>query len=45
GFGIGLVLANASLGRLGGEVLLKGAPMQGTRTEIRLPLNDLIISS
>jgi two-component system sensor histidine kinase RegB len=45
GFGIGLVLANASLGRLGGEVLLKGAPKQGTRTEISLPLRDLIISS
>ncbi len=44
GFGIGLVLANASLGRLGGEVLLKGAPMQGTRTEIRLPLRDLMIN-
>ena len=43
GFGIGLVLSNASLGRFGGEVLLKGQPEQGTRTEVKLPLHDLII--
>lgn len=43
GFGIGLVLSNASLGRFGGEVLLKGLPKQGTRTEVKLPLHNLII--
>ena len=41
--GIGLILSNASLGRFGGEVLLKSRPGQGTRTEVSLPLRDLII--
>jgi two-component system sensor histidine kinase RegB len=43
GFGIGLILSNASLGRFGGEVLLKSRPRRGTRTEVSLPLQDLII--
>ncbi len=43
GFGIGLVLSNASLGRFGGEVTLTNRSVQGVRTEIRLPLNELII--
>jgi len=43
GFGIGLVLSNASLGRFGGEVTLANRPEQGARTEVKLPLNDLII--
>ncbi len=43
GFGIGLVLSNASLGRFGGEVTLSNRPEQGTRTEVKLPLNNLII--
>ncbi len=43
GFGIGLVLSNASLGRFGGEVTLSNRPKQGVRTEIKLPLNELII--
>jgi len=43
GFGIGLVLSNASLGRFGGEVTLSNRPEQGVRTEIKLPLNELII--
>lgn len=41
GFGIGLVLSNASLGRFGGKVLLNNRQGQGTRTEIRLPLKEL----
>jgi len=43
GFGIGLVLSNASLGRFGGEVVLANRSEQGARTEVKLPLNDLII--
>jgi two-component system sensor histidine kinase RegB len=44
GFGIGLVLSNASLGRFGGNVLLNKREERGTQTEIRLPLGELIIS-
>lgn len=44
GFGIGLVLSNASLGRFGGNVLLNNRTGQGTRTEITLPLGELILS-
>ena len=43
GFGIGLVLSNASLGRFGGEVLLNNRAQGGTRTEVRLPLKELRI--
>ena len=43
GFGIGLVLSNASLGRFGGKVVLKSRTGGGTRTEVSLPLQDLII--
>ena len=43
GFGIGLILSNASLGRFGGEVLLKSRPGGGTRTEVSLPLQELTI--
>jgi len=43
GFGIGLVLSNASLGRFGGEVTLTNRSEQGARTEVKLPLKDLII--
>ena len=43
GFGIGLVLSNASLGRFGGEVLLTRRPEGGTRTKVTLPLEELII--
>lgn len=44
GFGIGLVLSNASLGRFGGNVLLNNRQGRGTRTEIMLPLGELILS-
>lgn len=44
GFGIGLVLSNASLGRFGGQVLLKNRSEGGTRTEVKLPLHELIIT-
>jgi len=43
GFGIGLVLSNASLGRFGGSVTHTNRSEQGARTEVKLPLNDLII--
>ncbi len=43
GFGIGLVLSNASLGRFGGSVTLTNRAERGARTEIKLPLNELII--
>ncbi len=43
GFGIGLALSNASLGRFGGGITLTNRPGQGVRTEVKLPLNDLII--
>ncbi len=43
GFGIGLVLSNASLSRFGGHVLLNNRQDKGTRTEIMLPLNELIL--
>jgi two-component system sensor histidine kinase RegB len=43
GFGLGLMLSNASLGHFGGEVLLRNRPTGGTRTEISLPLHGLII--
>lgn len=43
GFGIGLVLSNASLGRFGGEVVLMRRTEQGTRTKVTLPLDELII--
>ncbi len=43
GFGIGLILSNASLGRFGGKVLLKSRPGGGTRTEVNIPLRGLTI--
>ncbi len=43
GFGIGLLLSNASLGRFGGKVVLKSRMGGGTRTEVSLPLQDLVI--
>ncbi len=44
GFGIGLVLSNASLARFGGEVVLNNRTGSGTRTEITLPLDELTIA-
>lgn len=38
GFGLGLVLSNANLARLGGELTLSPRAGGGTRTTIRLPL-------
>ncbi|MCF6355973.1 MAG: ATP-binding protein [Candidatus Polarisedimenticolaceae bacterium] len=43
GFGIGLALSNASLGRFGGGVTLTNRAGQGARTEVKLPLHELII--
>ncbi len=43
GLGIGLMLSNASLGRLGGEVVLRSGAQGGTRTQVVLPLKQLII--
>jgi len=43
GFGIGLVLSNASLSRFGGHVLLNNRQGKGTRTEIMLPLSELVL--
>ena len=44
GFGIGLVLSNATLARFGGEVSLSRLARGGTRTDILLPLERLLIS-
>ena len=43
GFGLGLMLSNASLGRFGGKVLLQNRPEGGACTKVTLPLHDLII--
>lgn len=40
GLGIGIHLANASIERLGGEVSWQALPQGGTRTDIRLPLEQ-----
>ncbi len=45
GMGIGLVLANATVDRFGGSVKLLEAPTGGVRTEIELPLRDLVLTS
>jgi len=37
GLGLGVLLSQASIERLGGEVILAGMPGSGTRLEIRLP--------
>jgi two-component system sensor histidine kinase RegB len=44
GFGIGLILSNATISRFGGEVHLHKRDQGGTRTEILLPLNRLVLS-
>ena len=38
GLGLGVLLSQASIERLGGEVILTGKPGQGTRLEISFPL-------
>jgi two-component system sensor histidine kinase RegB len=45
GFGLGLLLSNASLRRFGGEVLLQNRPQGGARTKVNLPLQDLMIAA
>jgi len=40
GLGLGVLLSQASIERLGGEVVLRGMPGAGTRLEIRFPLNE-----
>jgi len=40
GLGIGVLLSQASVERLGGEVILSGKPGQGTRLVIRLPVQE-----
>ena len=44
GLGIGLILSNATISRFGGEVHLRKRADRGTRTEIVLPLNKLVLS-
>ena len=44
GIGIGLFLANATLERFGGKVVLLDREGGGTVTEVRLPLEKLLIS-
>lgn len=41
GLGMGLVLSNASIGQLGGEVRLFARPEGGSRTQVSLPLAGL----
>lgn len=41
GLGLGVLLSQASIERLGGEVTLMGMPGQGTRLEIRFPLHEI----
>jgi len=41
GLGLGVLLSQASIERLGGEVNLTGMPGAGTRLEIRLPLQEV----
>lgn len=43
GMGVGLVLANATLQQLGGQVRLRPREEGGTRTEIDLPLRNLVV--
>jgi two-component system sensor histidine kinase RegB len=38
GLGLGMLLSHASIERLGGEVEMSGMTGEGTRLEIRLPL-------
>jgi two-component system sensor histidine kinase RegB len=40
GLGLGVLLSQASIERLGGEVTVKQMPRTGTRLEIRFPLNE-----
>ena len=42
GLGLGVLLSQASIERLGGEVTLTGMPGSGTRLEIRFPLQETI---
>lgn len=44
GMGVGLVLANATLQQLGGQVRLRPREVGGTRTEIDLPLRNLVVA-
>ena len=44
GFGIGLVLSNATFSRFGGDVVLNNRQARGTRTEITLPLKELSLN-
>jgi two-component system sensor histidine kinase RegB len=41
GLGLGVLLSQASIERLGGEVMLSGMAGQGTRLEIRFPLYEV----
>ncbi|MFA6313808.1 MAG: ATP-binding protein [Sterolibacterium sp.] len=45
GAGIGLFLAHATLGRLGGEIVFEPRPGGGTVTRVDLPLRTLLTSS
>jgi two-component system sensor histidine kinase RegB len=40
GLGLGVLLSQASIERLGGEVILTGRPGAGTRLEIRFPVQE-----
>jgi two-component system sensor histidine kinase RegB len=40
GLGLGVLLSQASIERLGGEVAMMGKPGSGTRLEIRFPLAE-----
>jgi len=42
GLGLGVLLSQASIERLGGEVTLTGLPDSGTRLEIRFPVQETI---
>jgi two-component system sensor histidine kinase RegB len=41
GLGLGVLLSQSSIERLGGEVTVEGAADKGTRLEIRLPLHEV----
>ena len=42
GLGLGVLLSQASIERLGGEVTLSGVQGSGTQLEIRLPVQETI---
>ena len=41
GLGLGVLLSQSSIERLGGEVTMTGVAGKGTRLEIRLPLHEV----